>query len=175
MNSYCVRLKPTILENLEKLDLELIAVYDVCEMQHLRLYALWLDLELIAVLLYVTSQRGSLSFSNSFKRLLFLFSQPSRLAFPGLPTLFISSILVLMHVFFVGILFPQMASPCGGGGLWPPTTWYRFAYSLSPAIPSLPPSGLRSPASLRRRPSPCERIHLSQGSGSSVLCDFRNQ
>src|SRR6218665_2303421 len=47
-----VRLKPTILENLEKLeklDLELIAVYDVCEMQHLRLYALWLDLELIAV------------------------------------------------------------------------------------------------------------------------------
>src|SRR6218665_2420954 len=36
-----VRLKPTILENLEKLDLELIAVYDVCEMQHLQLYALW--------------------------------------------------------------------------------------------------------------------------------------
>ena len=44
-----VRLKPTILENLEKLDLELIAVYYVCEMQHLRLYALWLELELIAV------------------------------------------------------------------------------------------------------------------------------
>src|SRR6218665_1852469 len=31
-----------------------------------------------------------------------------------------------------------MASPCGRGGLWPPTIWYRFAYSLSPAIPSLP-------------------------------------
>src|SRR6218665_409006 len=109
MNSYCgpvaaVGLKPTILENLEKLeklDLELIAVYDVCEMQHLRLYALWLDLELIA---YVTSQRGSLRFSNSFKRLLALFSQPSRLAFPGLPSFFISWILVLMHVFFVVIL-----------------------------------------------------------------------
>src|SRR6218665_1479856 len=69
-------------------------------MQHLRLYALWLDLEL----LYVTSQRGSLSFSNSFKRLLFLFSQPSRLAFPGLPSFFISWILVLMHMCFVVIL-----------------------------------------------------------------------
>src|SRR6218665_1813767 len=123
-----VRLKPTILENLEKLDLELIAVYDVCEMQHLRLYALWLDLELIAVcggfdtdygsseplktlvmlcyvmLCYVTSQRGSLSFSNSFKQLLALFSQPSRLAFPDLSSFFSSWILVLMHVFFVVIL-----------------------------------------------------------------------
>src|SRR6218665_561792 len=55
-------------------------------------------------LLYVTSQRGSLSFSNSFERLLFLFFQPSRLAFPGLPSFFISWILVLMHVFFVVIL-----------------------------------------------------------------------
>src|SRR6218665_2506440 len=73
-------------------------------MQHLRLYALWLDLELIAVLLYVTSQRGSLSFSNSFKRLFALFTQPSHLAFPGLPSFFISWILVLMHVFFVVIL-----------------------------------------------------------------------
>src|SRR6218665_4046680 len=52
----------------------------------------------------MTSQRASLSFSNSFKRLLFLFSQPSRLAFPGLPSFFISWILVLMHVFFVVIL-----------------------------------------------------------------------
>src|SRR6218665_3566952 len=50
------------------------------------------------------------------------------------------------------------ASPCGRGGLWPPTIWYKFAYaayillcvrlsllsppphSLSPAIPSLLPS-----------------------------------
>src|SRR6218665_727189 len=96
-----VRLKPTIFENLEQRDLELIAVYDVCEMQHLRLYALWLDLEL---LLYVTSQKGRLSFSTSFKGLLALFSQPSRLAFPGLPSFFISWILVLMHVFFVVIL-----------------------------------------------------------------------
>src|SRR6218665_1070624 len=51
MNSYCgsCKIKTDHLENLEKLeklDLELIAVYDVCEMQHLRLYALWLDLEL---------------------------------------------------------------------------------------------------------------------------------
>src|SRR6218665_2538210 len=30
------------------------------------------------------------------------------------------------------------ASPCRRGGLWPPTIWYRFAYSLFPAIPSLP-------------------------------------
>src|SRR6218665_917147 len=60
------------------------------------------------------------------------------------------------------------ASPCGRGGLWAPTIWYRFAYaayillcssfslppplpplpsppphSLSSAIPSLPPSGLQ--------------------------------
>src|SRR6218665_3762481 len=63
------------------------------------------------------------------------------------------------------------ASPCGRGGLWPPTIWYRFAYaayillcvrlspsspphSLSPAIPSIPPSldpsGLQR---LRRRSS----------------------
>src|SRR6218665_223773 len=52
----------------------------------------------------MTSQRGSLSFSNSFKRLLFLFSKPSRLAFPGLPSFFISWILVLMRFFFVVIL-----------------------------------------------------------------------
>src|SRR6218665_1167816 len=45
-----------------------------------------------------------------------------------------------------GILFPQMASPCGRGDLWPPTTWYRFAYSLSSAIPSLPPSLGTSPS-----------------------------
>src|SRR6218665_2231637 len=97
MNSYCgsCKIKTDHFGNLEKLDLELIAVYDVCEMQHLRLYALSL---------YVTSQRGSLSFSNFFKRLLFLFSQPSRLAFPGLPSFFISWILVLLHVFFVVIL-----------------------------------------------------------------------
>src|SRR6218665_3270392 len=73
-------------------------------MQHLRLYALWLDLEL----LYVTSQRGSLSFSNSFKRLLFLFSQPSRLAFPGLPSFFISSILFLCLCLCL-FLFPSLS------------------------------------------------------------------
>src|SRR6218665_547949 len=64
--------------------------------------------------------------------------------------------------------------PCGRGGLWPPTIWYRFACSLSPAIPSLPPSlwyrfayslspaipslprdfALLQAFGLRRRPSP---------------------
>src|SRR6218665_1030028 len=60
------------------------------------------------------------------------------------------------------------ASPCGRGGLWPPTIWYRFAYSLSPSISSLPHSLGTSPScrpsalafGLRRRPSPCERLHL---------------
>ena len=149
----------------------------------------------------MTSQRGSLSFSNSFKRLLFLFSQPSRLAFPGLPSFFISWILVLMHVFFVVILcalysplLPYM-SIC----LYKLSYLIRYSLSLSISLslslsvggeascfhrwlrpaggeasglqpsgidsPTLfhllsPPSGLRPPASLRRRPSPCERLRL---------------
>src|SRR6218665_2391115 len=64
--------------------------------------------------------------------------------------------------------------PCGRGGLWPPTIWYRFACSLYPAIPSLPSSlwyrfayslssaipplprdfALLQAFGLRRRPSP---------------------
>src|SRR6218665_269039 len=88
-------------------------------------------------MLYVTSQRGSLSFSNSFRRLLFLFSQPSRLAFPGLPSFFISWILVLTHMFFVVYCVHSTH-------LYYPICLYKLShlirYSLSRSLSLSPPS-----------------------------------